>query len=183
MTKRLSERIAMTSLMAAISIICEFLPLDIPFPLMPRLTFDPTGIPLALLTLLYGLKEGTIATVITAFIISMPRPPFRGPNPFGGLMKGIAELSTIAGIPLSKSLFRRHRRLFLPSLLLVCSTMRVLSMSVANYLLLPLFLKLPVNIVVSLMIPIAIFNLIQALINITVAISLQYKVLYFIQRR
>jgi len=56
-------------------------------------------------------------------------------------------------------------------------------MSVANYLLLPLFLKIPVNIVVSLMIPIAIFNLIQALINIIVAVSLQYKILYFTQRR
>lgn len=173
--KRLSERISLTSLMAALAVLCEVLPLDVPFPLMTRLTFDPTGIPLAFLVLACGFKEGAIATLITALVISIPRPPFKPPNPFGALMKGLAELSTLVGIYIAISASKKDMKRTLAYAMLSGGMVRVIVMSIANFFLLPLFFRISQSVVLSLLIPIAVFNIIQGVLNI-VGASFLYKI-------
>ena len=70
----------------------------------------------------------------------------------------VAELGTLLGFVLFK------RSIFLKSILAVAS--RVGVMTVVNYFLLQLFYNMPEPVVVNLLVPIAVFNLLQALINI-----------------
>ncbi len=70
----------------------------------------------------------------------------------------IAELATLLGFVLLK------KNVVLKSVHAIVS--RVLFMTVANYFLLQLFYKMPEPVVVGLLIPIAVFNVTQALFNI-----------------
>jgi len=70
----------------------------------------------------------------------------------------VAELATLLGFILLK------RSIVLKSILAVTS--RVAVMTVANYFLLQLFYKMPEPVVAGLLVPIALFNVTQALINI-----------------
>ena len=70
----------------------------------------------------------------------------------------VAELATLLGFVLLK------KNIVVRSILAVTS--RVAVMTVANYFLLQLFYNMPESTVVSLLVPIALFNVIQALINI-----------------
>jgi riboflavin transporter FmnP len=130
-------------------------PFDIAFPLYPRISWDLTGIPMITSLLLYGPVSGVYTSLIGCSIIFL-----RG-NFFGGVFKLIAELGTLLGFVLLK------RSIFLKSILAVAS--RVGVMTVVNYFLLQLFYNMPESVVVNLLIPIAIFNLSQALLNIVPA--------------
>lgn len=70
----------------------------------------------------------------------------------------VAELATLLGFVLLK------KNIVLKSILAVTS--RVAVMTVANYFLLQLFYKMPEAVVADLLVPIALFNVTQALINI-----------------
>jgi len=158
-----AREIAGASLLAALAAAMEILPLDVPFPPLKFLTFDPTGIPLTLALYVYGLPSSLISTLIAAFIISLPRPPFKPANPIGGFFKGLAEASTLLGIWLAVKLFKKK------SLLLALTSslaVRVIVMDIANYLLLPVLYGIPINVVISLIPPISVFNAIQGGINI-----------------
>ncbi len=158
-----AREIAGASLLAALAAATEILPLDVPFPPLRFLTFDPTGIPLTLALYMYGLPSSLISTFIAAFIISLPRPPFKSANPIGGFFKGLAEASTLLGIWLAVKLFKKK------SLLLALTSglsVRVIVMDIANYILLPVLYGIHINATISLIPLISIFNAIQGGINI-----------------
>ena len=100
----------------------------------------------------YGTVPGVYTSLIGCSIIFL-----RGNVP-GGIFKLVAELATLLGFVLLK------KNIVVRSILAVTS--RVAVMTVANYFLLQLFYNMPESTVVSLLVPIALFNVIQALINI-----------------
>jgi len=157
--------IAGTAVLASLAAACELLPLDLPFPLFPKLTLDPTGIPLVLALLLYGPESGFTATIIASATIALPRLG-KPPNPYGAVFKGLAELATLLGAYLSLNLKWGSE---LALMLLLASLSRIAVMSAANLLLLPLFYGLDPAVVVKLLPVIAVFNLTQALVNVLVA--------------
>jgi hypothetical protein len=79
-------------------------------------------------------------------------------NVSGGIFKLITELATLLGFILLK------RSIILKSLLAVTS--RVAVMTGVNYFLLQLFYEISEPAVAALLVPLALFNVIQALINI-----------------
>lgn len=160
MAKRIFQKIktrevAAASILGALSALWEIIPgppFDIPFPIYPRISWDLTGIPMMISLLFYGSISGVYTSLIGCSIIFL-----RGNVP-GGIFKLIAELSTLLGFVLLK------RGIVLKSILAVTS--RVVIMTVANYFLLQLFYKMPEPVVTALLVPIALFNVTQALINI-----------------
>lgn len=80
----------------------------------------------------------------------------------------VAELATLLGFVLLK------KNILVRSILAV--TLRVAVMTVANYFLLQLFYNMPESAVAGLLVPIALFNLIQALINIIPAYLIYLRI-------
>jgi len=93
---RKSVRLTGTAILAAMVIVFDYTlkysGLKIPFPWMPFLKFDFTGIPIVVALLLYGLPSATATSLIASLGIII-----RSGDLIGGPMKGIAELSTVAG--------------------------------------------------------------------------------------
>ncbi len=78
--------------------------LKIPFPGLPFLKFDFTGIPIVLSFLLFGMIPG-IFTSTVAFLGILARSG----DVLGSSMKGVAEFSTILGMAIGLKLLNRFR--------------------------------------------------------------------------
>jgi riboflavin transporter FmnP len=157
--------IAVASVLGALSVLSEIIPgppFDIPFPLMPKLTWDLTGIPMIVSLLLYGPVCAVYTCFVGCSIIFL-----RG-NVYGGTFKLVAELTTILAFGLLK------RGVIANSAAAVVS--RVVVMTIANYYLLQLFYGMPEPVVISSLIPIGVFNLTQALINIIPAYAIWLRI-------
>ena len=160
-----TREIAVASILGGLSALCEIIPgppFDVPFPLLPKISWDITGLPMMVSLLLYGTLCAIYTCIIGCSIIFI-----RG-NIYGGIFKIITELATLIGF----AVFRRN---------IVVDTvkaivLRVVVMTVANYYLLQLFYGIPENVVVGLLGPIAIFNVTQALINIIPAYIIYLRV-------
>jgi riboflavin transporter FmnP len=160
-----AREIAAASLLGALAALWEIIPgppFDIPFPLYPQISLDLTGIPMMISLLSYGTVPGVYTSLIGCSIIFL-----RG-NISGGIFKLVAELATLLGFVLLKN------GMIAKSLLAI--TFRVAVMTVANYFLLPFFYSMPVSYAVGLLVPIAIFNLVQALINIIPAYLIYLRI-------
>jgi len=150
-----TTQIAIASILGGLALASEVIPgppFDIAFPLYPKISWDLTGVPIMVSLFLYGPLAGTYTGLVGCSMIFL-----RG-NVAGGTMKLIAELATVWGY----AVFRRRTALGSASAVLA----RVATMTVANYLLLPFFYRMPVAVVVALLPAIAAFNVTQALINI-----------------
>jgi len=153
-------------LLGALSALWEIIPgppFDIQFPLYPKISWDLTGIPMMISILFYGPLCSVYTCFIGCSIIFL-----RGNVP-GGTLKLIAELATLLGFVLP----RKH--IVFNSTVAVI--LRVATMTIANYCLLPFFYPMPVSAVVGLLVPIALFNLSQALINIIPAYLIYLRVI------
>lgn len=155
----------MASMLGAISALSEVIPgppFDVPFPLLPKVSWDITGIPMMISLLLYGPLCAVYTCLIGCSIIFL-----RG-NVYGGVFKVIAELATLLAFALLR------RGIVINSAAAVAS--RVIAMTITNYYLLQLFYGMPESLVISLLIPIGLFNVTQALINIIPAYIIYLKV-------
>jgi riboflavin transporter FmnP len=160
-----TREVAAASLLGALAALWEIIPgppFDIPFPIYPRISWDLTGIPMIISLLFYGPISGVYTSLIGCSIIF-----FRGNIP-GGIFKLLAELATLLGFILLR------KNIVAKSILAV--TLRVVVMTIANYYLLQLFYNMPESVVVGLLVPIAIFNLTQALINIIPAYLIYLRI-------
>jgi riboflavin transporter FmnP len=137
--------------------------LRIPFPLFPTLKFDVMGIPMVLAYFLFGLVPG-ISTSLVSFAIIASR------DPFSGAMKALAESATILGAFLvlrgtnpSTSYLRKVMAVF------SSIALRVVVMSVANVLFLPVYMGryyANAEAVIAVLYLIAAFNAAQGAISI-----------------
>jgi riboflavin transporter FmnP len=160
-----TREVAAASLLGALAALWEIIPgppFDIPFPLYPQISLDLTGIPMMISLLFCGPISGVYTSLIGCSIIFL-----RGNVP-GGIFKLVAELATLLGFVLLK------RNIFVRSILAV--TLRVTVMTATNYFLLQLFYKMPEPAAFILLVPIALFNVIQALINIIPAYLIYLRV-------
>jgi len=137
----------------------KFSGLKIPFPLLPILKFDFSGIPIVMALLLCGLTSGATTSLVVFLGILA-----RSGDVIGASMKAVAEFSTILGIApfYHRGVGRRGRVIGA----IAGITLRVLAMSIANLSILPMFYNLPLEAVVGLLLPIAAFNAAQGGISI-----------------
>lgn len=98
--------------------------LKIPFPWLPYLKFDFTGIPIVLSLLLYGLPSAA-TTSIVAFLAIVARSG----NVVSAAMKAIAEFSTVLGVEIGLHLPSRYSKAIS---VVVGIALRIATMSVMN---------------------------------------------------
>ena len=162
--KRKSVLIAGTALFGALIFVMDWSfklsGLKIPFPLFTNLKFDLLGIPIFLSFFLFGIFSG-----FTTSIFAMTSIALR--DPFSGFMKFLAEFTTLIGIYLIFKIQKsRNNRLKILAAIAGILT-RILIMSVANLLLLPIFISDLTFEAVVIMLPlIGLFNAIQGAISI-----------------
>ena len=151
-----ARKLALASILGALAAASEAIkgpPFDIPFPLLPGIvSWDLTGIPM-LISLLFNGSIGAVYTSIIGCSIIF----LRGNVP-GGIFKLIAELATILAFAAIR------KGVVAKSIAAVVS--RVLVMTIANYYLLQFFYGSSESYVVGLLLPLAAFNVTQALLNI-----------------
>ena len=95
--ERNTVRLTGTAVLAALAIVFDyalkFSGLKIPFPWMPFLKFDFTGVPIVTAFLMFDFTSGAFTSIVAALGIIA-----RSGDLIGGIMKGIAEVSTVAGL-------------------------------------------------------------------------------------
>jgi hypothetical protein len=163
--KLASKKLALASILGALAAASEVIkgpPFDIPFPLLPSvISWDLTGIPMMISLLMNGPLGGVYTSIIGCSIIFL-----RGNVP-GGLFKLVAELATILA-------FAAIRKGIITKTVVAVSS-RVLVMTAANFFLLPVFYPAYYSseiAVVGILLPLAVFNVTQALLNIIPAYAI-----------
>jgi len=167
-------RLTGTAILAALVIVFDytlkFSGLKIPFPWMPFLKFDFTGVPIIVALLLFGLASaGTTSFVASLGIIA------RSGDLIGGAMKGMAELSTVVGMAAGLYITERissSRVIRMAGMLVVGVVTRILVMSVWNLLVLPNFYGIPFNATIGMLPLLALFNAMQGAMTVALGYTL-----------
>jgi riboflavin transporter FmnP len=170
-----TARLTGTAILAALVIVFDyalkFSGLKIPFPWMPFLKFDFTGIPIVVALLLFGLASAATTSVVASLGIIA-----RSGDLIGGAMKGLAELSTVTGMAAGLHLADRispSRRIRMAAALVIGVVTRILVMTVWNLLVLPNFYGIPFNATIGMLPFIALFNAMQGVMTIILGYTLQ----------
>lgn len=124
-TKTLAGTAILSALVVVFDYTLKYSNLKIPFPWVPYLKFDFTGIPIVVSLLLFGLIPAAFTSVVASAAILARSGDF-----IGSPMKGLAEFSTILGMAIGLALFKRFR-IVSSSFLGIVS--RVLIMTIANF--------------------------------------------------
>jgi len=160
-----TKTLAGTTILAALVIVFDyalkFSGLKIPFPLLPYLKFDFTGVPIVLSLLLFGLPSAVITSGV-AFLAIMGRSG----DLLGSSMKALAEFSTIFGVALGFRLFKNYGRIGRLSSLILGILSRCTFMLVANIVILPQTAAIVTGSLLTA------FNAIQGALSILVGYSL-----------
>jgi riboflavin transporter FmnP len=162
-----TARLTGTAILAAMVIVFDYSlkysGLKIPFPWMPFLKFDFTGIPIVLSLLLYGWPSSAITSLAGTMGIVV-----RSGDLIGGAMKGIAEFSTVAGMAIGLYIARRTGlRGYTAKVLSVVIGLvfRIVVMSGWNLVILPAYYGVPYNAAVGMLYLLGVFNSMQGAIS------------------
>ncbi len=169
-----SKKIALISSFSALAIVLSLLPLYYPFPPIPFLKFDIAEVPLGILSIMTDPASSLLASIIVGIFIT-----FREGDPIGAFFKLLALASTY--VPLA--FLRKKGKAIQIS---VPAIVRAIIMTLANYFLIPILYTpghpteelaalLGLSIVEFLLL-VALFNMIQALLNIIPAIILYDRI-------
>lgn len=159
-----TARIAGTAILSTLVVVFDyslkFSGLKIPFPWLPILKFDFTGIPIALSILLYGLPSGATTSIIAFLAITA-----RSGKPVSALVKAIAEFSTVLGIGVGLRLPSRWRK---GVSVLVGVVLRIAAMSVTSLIVFTTYYGFPYDATVGMLPIIGVFNAIHGAMTVLV---------------
>lgn len=159
--RQFTRRLTGTAMLAALAVIFDyglkFSGLKIPFPGLPFLRFDFTGVPVVLSLLLYGLSSGATTSIVACLAILA-----RSGDIVGASMKAIAEFSTVLGIAVGLRLPSRRSGVSVTAGV----ALRIASMSIANLFVLPVYYGMARNVAVSLLPMIGVFNAAQGTLTV-----------------
>jgi riboflavin transporter FmnP len=154
-----------TTVLAALVFIFDytmkFSGLKIPFPWLPNLKFDFTGVPIVLSTLLFGLASGATTSAIAFLAILI-----RSGDVVGASMKALAEFSTILGMTLASKRFAKTPKLAKIASSFFGVASRSLTMFFANLIILPMFYGILQTAAILTSPLIVAFNVVQGFIGI-----------------
>ena len=164
---RRTARLTGTAILAALVIIFDyslkFSGLKIPFPWMPFLKFDFTGIPIVISLLLYGITSAATTSAVACLGIIV-----RSGDLIGGAMKGIAEFSTVMGMALGIYLASRlglGEKYWKALSVIVGVSSRIILMSLWNLIVLPNYYGLTFSATAGMLPLLGVFNGIQGIMT------------------
>jgi riboflavin transporter FmnP len=162
-SKRLAGVAVLGALVVVFDYALKFSGLKIPFPWLPFLKFDFTGVPIMICYSLYGLLSGTFTSSV-AFLAILSRSG----DYIGASMKAIAEFATISGASFG-SFFSRFSEGLNRALQIVFGvSFRVAVMIIVNLLVLPNAYGIPFDQALILSPLIGFFNVLQGLLSLIV---------------
>ena len=156
-TKTLAGSAILGSLVVVADYSMKFFGLKIPFPWLPYLKFDFTGVPIVMSLLFFGLASGSTTSGI-AFLAILTRSG----DVVGASTKAIAEFATILGMSISTRLFKKTPKIEKGVSLILGITARTVTMFFVNLIILSISLS-PL---------IAAFNIIQGAMSILLGYSI-----------
>ncbi len=168
-----TRQLVTMALFIAIGVILSF----IEFPLIPGtdfLKYDASAVPAMIMAFAYGPASGCLVGVLTAAIHS-----FDG-NIWGGVMNMVIVMAYV----LPASLLYRYKKTTISlviGLVISCVTM-VAAAILMNLVVTPIYAGIPVEAVISLIIPILLpFNILKALINSVLSFLVQKSLASFLR--
>ena len=157
--------IAQTAILGAFVVVFDytmkFSGFKIIFPWLPYLKFDFDGIPIVLSFLLIGLKSGAATSVVAMLAILV-----RSGDVVSASMKALAEFSTVLGMFIGMTIFKKSLKLSKPASFIIGCAARVIIMAIANLVILPLYASMTFEAVLLTTPLTAVFNLIHGLLSI-----------------
>jgi len=166
-TRSRTARLTGTAILAAMVIVFDYAlkysGLKIPFPWMPFLKFDFTGIPIVVSLLLYGWPSSAFTSLAGTLGIVV-----RSGDLIGGTMKGVAEFSTAAGMAVGLYISRRTSLSGYAAKMLsvvIGLIFRIAVMSGWNLVILPAYYGVPYDAAVGMLYPLGVFNSMQGAIS------------------
>ncbi len=171
-------RIAKISMLVAISVVLVYVVHFPIFPMVPFLEYDPADIPIFIGTFAFGPLAGLMLTVITAVIQGVTVSAASGP--YGIIMHILATGSFVlaAGLIYRGSKSRKRAVVALATGVVTWTVVMV----IANLVVTPLFLGVPVSVVKDLMPYIVGFNLIKAGVNSIITFFLYKRISSFLHK-
>ncbi|MBP0960204.1 MAG: ECF transporter S component [Oscillospiraceae bacterium] len=172
------KKMIVLSMLAAISYLTVFL-IRIPFiPSVEFLKYEAKDVIIAISGFLYGPLSASLVSVVVSLIEMLT---ISGTGPYGLIMNIFSTLSFV----LPASIIYKRKKTINSAVIGLCAgvVMMTIAMLMWNYFITPLYLKVPTEVVVGLMLPGFLpFNLIKALINAVITFIL-YKPLVKILRK
>jgi riboflavin transporter FmnP len=157
------------AMLAAISLALVML-VRIPFPPAPFLVYDPADVPIIISAFAFGPMSGIAITVVVSFVQAFI---LAGDGLIGFFMHVVATGSfvLVAGL-----LYKGHKTKKMAVIALILGTLTMtVTMIGWNLIITPYFLRMPVEAVVAMILPILLpFNLLKAGVN-SIIIFLIYK--------
>lgn len=167
-----------TAILAALVVVFDYAlkysGFKIPFPWMPTLKFDFTGVPILLSFLMYGLPSAFTTSIVSLFAILS-----RSGDLLSATMKALSEFITVLGFSTG---FWISKKLGLSSIYemglswLLGVIFRIIAMSIANIVVLPIFYGISQESLYLIILFTAIFNLLQGSLSIFLAMILSKEI-------
>jgi riboflavin transporter FmnP len=155
-------RIAMLSaLVVVFDYTMKFSGLKIPFPWLPFLKFDFTGIPIMLSVLIINLSAGAFTSVVAFLAILV-----RSGEVIGASMKALAEFSTVLGFYAGTRILKGGSKLSWALSYVLGCTSRILIMFLSTIPVFTLYYGMPLSAALAISPMVATFNLIHGFISI-----------------
>ena len=156
--------VAQTAVLGALVVVFDyamkFSGFKIPFPWLPYLKFDFTGVPILLSLFLSGPLLGAATSTVSMLAILA-----RSGDAVSASMKALAEFSTVLGVFGGYAVFKKRPKLAKPASFLTGCTARVAVMALANLIVLPFYYGMTYEAVLLTTPLTAVFNLAQGLVS------------------
>ena len=164
-----TARLAKMAMLAAISLVLV-MAIRIPFPPAPFLVYDPADVPIIISAFAFGPLSGLAITFVVSFIQAFA---LGGDGIIGFFMHMVATGSFVL---VSGLIYRKHKTKKVALIALVTGALVMTATMIGwNLLITPIYLGVPVEAVIGMILPILLpFNLIKAGVN-GVIIFLIYK--------
>ncbi|PKM85398.1 MAG: ECF transporter S component [Firmicutes bacterium HGW-Firmicutes-11] len=155
-----TARLAKMAMLAAISLVLVMV-IRIPFPPAPFLVYDPADVPIIISAFAFGPLSGLAITFVVSFIQAFA---LGGDGVIGFFMHMVATGSFVL---VSGLIYRKHKTKKVALIALIAGALiMTVSMIGWNLLITPIYLGVPVEAVIGMILPILLpFNLLKAGVN------------------
>lgn len=172
-----TANLAKLAMMVAISCVLVLL-IRIPFPPAPFLVYDPADVPIFIATFAFGPIPGLIVTVVVSFIQAF----VLGGDAMYGFIMHVVATGTFAIVAGALYKHKKSKKEAVIALTVGVIAMTAV-MCVANYFITPLYMGVPREAVVAMLIPvIAPFNLLKGGINALITFFVYKRISGFLHK-
>lgn len=165
-----TKKLTLISMLSALGVALVFLIHFSIFPAVPFLEYDPADIPILFVTLIFGPLEGLVMTFVVSIIQGVTVSA--GAGFVGVFMHIVATGSMVIAVGLVKKCFASKPKFSLVAAGSAGIITMTAVMVILDIVIMPLYMNVPLSVVLDLIWYIVAFNLIKAGINVGISLIL-----------